>query len=268
LVVSLHGDDVERFSNGAQPNGWRGDLPALRAILKSADAVTAVSRDLLDKAKQVEPQIANKSHVIHNGIDLIRFTETARHDHPRPYWLALGRFVHKKGFDLLIEAFSRYDTEHRPDLIIAGSGEERGALQEQVERLGLNEKIHFFGPASDVEVVKLMNGSIGVVVPSRHEPFGIVALEACAAGKPVVATKTGGLQELARRLSNSAGENGRKSILLVEPTAAGLADGLQMMLRQKNTARSAMNLPSEFDWQTVGAKYENLLCGNEMENGH
>jgi D-inositol-3-phosphate glycosyltransferase len=104
--------------------------------------------------------------------------------------------TYKKGFDVLIEAFAKNQSQADPDLIIAGGGEEYDALRSQVERLGLNGSIHFFGEASKRDVVKLLNGCLNVVVPSRSEPFGIVALEGLAAGKPVLATRVGGLPEL------------------------------------------------------------------------
>ncbi len=183
LVVSLHGHDVERAVNVHATRNGTNALPTskrtrrqLRAILAQADAVTAVSGDLLNKATQFEPTISGKSQVINNGIDPTRFKDKESYQHPKPYILGLGRLVHKKGFDLLIQAFAECDFENKPDLIIAGSGEERDLLQAQVERLGLNERVHFFGEASSDEVVQLLNGSLSVVVPSRSEPFGIVAL--------------------------------------------------------------------------------------------
>ena len=265
LVVSLHGDDVERFTNDASENGSQGSLSRFKAILRAADAVTAVSRDLLDKAIRIERAIAGKSHVIHNGIDFKRFAERACHDHPRSYLLAAGRLVYKKGFDLLIDAYARCQSNNRSDLIIAGGGEEREALERQVERLGLRDKIYFFGQASSDEVVKLMNGSLGVVVPSRQEPFGIVALEALAAGRPVLATKTGGLQEVLTDLSNDCRSNGPASghgdrrVMLVEPTTEGIRSGLLEMFKGRPCPRETGGIPKKYAWPQVARRYEELL---------
>jgi len=269
LVVSLHGDDVERFTNDPRENGSRGNLPEFQAILRTADVVTAVSRDLLDKALQIEPAIAGKSHVIYNGIDFKRFAERACYEHPRSYLLAAGRLVYKKGFDLLIDAYARCPSNNRSDLIIAGGGEEREALERQVERLGLRGKVYFFGQASPDEVVKLMNGSLGVVVPSRQEPFGIVALEALAAGRPVLATKTGGLQEVLTDLSNDCRSNGQASgpanrrVTLVEPTAEGIRSGLLEMFEDGSCAQENGGIPEKYGWPQVARRYEELLLTHQ-----
>ena len=270
LIVSLHGHDVEQFVNGKglQIGPRRRSLRDLQEILREADAVTAVSQDLMAKATLVETSISAKSFVIHNGIDLTRFTEKVAYSHPRAYILGVGRLIYKKGFDLLIDAYARYQCDAKPDLIIAGTGDEFDALSRQVKDLGLEKNIHFFGEASAQEVTRLMNGSIGVVVPSRVEPFGIVALEALAAGKPLVAAKVGGLAELLTELNEpqSDGEGHPKGVtrktLLVEPTIDGLTDGLGKMLElSRNNGLSGAGLPEKFTWPQVARSYERVLVG-------
>src|SRR5262245_13403701 len=102
LIVSLHGHDVERAFNAGDGQGGGAGLNGfanpLRAILKEADAVTAVSQHLLSRACMIEPAIKHKSHVIHNGVDPARFHQANSHMHPRPYILALGRLTYNKGF--------------------------------------------------------------------------------------------------------------------------------------------------------------------------
>src|SRR5262249_6683038 len=117
--------------------------------------------------------------------------------HRRSYILAFGRLIYKKGFDLLLTAFAQIAPRYQEvDLILAGEGEERDALRAQAQQSGLEGRVHFFGRATPEEVVRLLNGCLFVAVPSRIEPFGIVALEALAAGKRVLATRVGGLGEL------------------------------------------------------------------------
>jgi glycosyltransferase involved in cell wall biosynthesis len=262
LIVSLHGHDVLRFVNGNGPqNGHRAaSLRRLTTLLQSADAVTAVSENLLGEALQLEPAIRTKAQVIPNGVEVERFAAAAAYQHQRSYILAVGRLVQAKGLDLLIEAFARLKA--RPDLIIAGSGEEFAALQQQVRGLGLADSVHFFGQASRDEVAELIAGSLCVVIPSRSESFGIVALEALAASKPVVATKTGGLEELLKHLSRVRREDTANSfnIMLVEPNVAGLTEGLQTVLTQKITVpQQPPAVPEEFSWRAVAARYEELL---------
>jgi glycosyltransferase involved in cell wall biosynthesis len=204
LVVSLHGHDIERLNiDDLVPNengisGLRYQRPAvdrLRSILVRADAVTACSQYLLEKAIRFEPSIGSKGRVIHNGIDLTRFRNKTAYVSSRSYILGLGRLVRAKGFDLLLDAFAQTGSE-KTDLIIAGAGEERAALENQARELGLEGRVHFFGPATAEQAVSLLNGCMLVVIPSRSESFGIVALDALAAGKPILATSVGGLVEL------------------------------------------------------------------------
>ena|ERR1041385_6864877 len=262
LVVSLHGHDVHQFVNGnGLQNGKRAALlRRLTTLLRSADAVTAVSENLLGEALQIEPAIRTKARVIPNGVEVEHFAAAAAYQHRRPYIFAVGRLVQAKGFDLLIEAFARLKA--RPDLIIAGSGEEFAALQQQVRVLGLADSVHFFGQASPDEVAELIAGSLCVVISSRSESFGIVALEGLAAGKPVVATKTGGLEELLKHLLTVRIEDKANgfNITLVEPNVAGLTEGLEAMLTQKTkVSYQPPAVPEDFGWRAVAARYEALL---------
>jgi glycogen synthase len=269
LVVSLHGHDIEKIGNGLVPS------TRLQSILREADAVTACSQHLLDQAIRVEPSIAAKGQVIHNGVDPERFTDKSFHFHPRPYLFAFGRLTHKKGFDMLLEAFAQAQAAVQgTDLIIAGEGEEWNALGLQAQRLGLAGRVHFRGRATPEEVVRLLNGALFVVVPSRSEPFGIVALEALAAGKPLLATSTGGLAEFLTKFSgDKANSEQSKNLLfgsapvvtLVEPKVDELATGLRRMfeLPLNDLAETgAYHIPGKYSWAQVTRSYERVLVGN------
>lgn len=262
LIVSLHGHDVERaFDTSDNGNGAvrlnKSAVP-LREILREADAVTAVSQYLLDRACLIEPAIKNKGHVIYNGIDRARFDDVKAHVHRRPYIFALGRLTHTKGFDLLIEAFARTALPKDVDLIIAGDGTERERLARQVNELDLNDKIHFFGQAFDKQVVALMKGSLFVAVPSRNEGFGIVALEALAAGKPLLASKTGGLQEWLTTLRGDDNQTVSDGITLVEPTVEGIASGLSALF-DRSDSQTEIRIPDEYMWPRIAERYEQVM---------
>ena len=198
LVVSLHGDEIERWFKNTEtrPPQARRNLDRLREFLRSADAVTACSQYLLNRASALEPSISGKAQVVYNGYDTSRFTDRRAFPHPRPYVLAYGRHTYKKGFDLLLKAFAVL-AERLPhmDLILAGDGEQSQELAALREALGLRDRVILYGRANPEEVIQLLNGCRLVVIPSREEPFGIVAMEAIASGRPVVATRAGGLPE-------------------------------------------------------------------------
>lgn len=103
-------------------------------------------------------------------------------------FLCIGRLVGDKGFDLAIEALP-VGTE----LEIVGQGPER----ERLENLAQGRAVHFLGPLADDEVVRRIDACSAVVMPSRWEEcFGLVALEAMSRGRPVIATRRGGLTEV------------------------------------------------------------------------
>lgn len=244
LVVSLHGYDVERFMNSSTGNGaaQRG-FDSFITLLKQADCVTACSQYLLDNIVKLESSVSRKASVIHNGIDPRRFQTKSKYSHPRPFVLAFGRLTHAKGFDLLLEAFGRIaSTAGEPDLLIAGDGELRKCLEHQVERLNLHGRVHFVGSQAPDQIVELLNASLFVVVPSRVEAFGIAALEGMAAGKPVLATRVGGLPEFLP-------ESGNK---IVEPSVEGLTAGMNEWLscREGLSARGLINrkIAANYKW--------------------
>lgn len=112
-----------------------------------------------------------------------------------PVFISLGRFVNKKGYRFLIEAFARLVAEIGPArLLLAGSGPHAAELKSLVNTLGLAEQVKFLGWVDDTEGL-FAAGDI-FVLPSLDEPFGIVLLEAMAKGKPIVTTRTGGPLDL------------------------------------------------------------------------
>ena len=109
---------------------------------------------------------------------------------------SLGRFVRKKGFDTLLQAFAliNQSDEFNVKLIIGGDGPERKALNQLVIELDIFAKVEFRGWVEDV--AEFLKGSDLFVLPSKDEPFGIVILEAMASGIPIVTTKTQGPMEI------------------------------------------------------------------------
>lgn len=105
--------------------------------------------------------------------------------------LSYGRYVHKKGFDVLLRALKvLVDSGVDAQLTIGGSGPEAEALAVQAEGLGVADKVKLGVWIDNVSVA--LDASDAFVLPSRDEPFGIVMLEAMARGLPIVTTRTQG----------------------------------------------------------------------------
>ena len=179
-----------------QRQRWAQDT--LRDCLRTAAYVTAPSEQTFAELEAWYGQsLRSKGEVIPNGIALYAPT-SAPWTHPRPYVLAIGRHVPQKGFDVVLRAVAELGqtSQGEFDLLLAGDGPEQAALRTLAEELGLAERVRFVGRVEHAQALALFAGCLFFVLPSRHEPFGLVNLEAMAAGKAVVASRVGGVPEI------------------------------------------------------------------------
>jgi glycogen(starch) synthase len=231
----------------------------LMHLMRTADAVTACSGQTLHEAEEWSGiDLGERGSVVFNGVRVSDFESGTPFVWPRPYVFAIGRMVHQKGFDVLIDAFHRLIGESRADLdlLIAGDGAERADLEARVEALGLGDHVTFLGATDRDRTVSLFLGCRLFVLPSRHEPFGIVNLEAMAAGRPIVATAVGGVPEFV-----SDGETG----LLVEPeNPVALCDAMRSIVDDADLARRlsarARLRANEFDWSAIETQYQRVYA--------
>jgi len=168
--------------------------------------VIAVSNDVVE-ILQDDYGLKNVSRIYNpvNPEDILAEVDKP-YQHSRPYIVALGRFHEVKRYDLLIDAYSQSKLQKECDLIIVGDGELRGELEEQIQRLNLEEKVHLTGTQSNP--FPYLAGAKFLVLSSRTEAFPTVLIEALALKCPIVATDCPtGPREIVRE-----GENG----LLVE----------------------------------------------------
>jgi len=205
-VLTLHSTEFGRCGN-ASHNGWSGRIRAVEAEgCFVADRVIAVSGVLADEVKQQYQVPDWKLRTVYNGINVHRFDgiidpAVCRRTYGigplDPMALFVGRLTVQKGPDLLLEAVPgilgfRGDAK----IVFVGDGDMRGRLEQRARELGVAHAVRFLGPMSpDSDLINLYKSTDLVCVPSRNEPFGIVILEAWAAGKPVVATHNGGPRE-------------------------------------------------------------------------
>ena len=110
--------------------------------------------------------------------------------------LFVGRLVHEKGAHVLVNAVPKVLEKVNAKFVIVGNGYMRDQLSDLVRGMGLAHKVMFTGFVDDETLRKLQKCADVSVVPSLFEPFGIVALEAMAAGSPLVVSDTGGLSEI------------------------------------------------------------------------
>lgn len=218
LVVSLHGeltgDDTGAYEQPRQRWLWA-------ELLDRAALVTAPSRYVLSTAEWVYGQsLVERGRVLRNGVEMPSGSEP---EQERLGVVAAGRFVHVKGFDLLLRAWARVAPDHsRQILTIAGDGPKRHELETLARDLGVSASVVFPGLLPRTELQARFRTAAAVVVPSREEALGLVALEAMAAGAPVVASDAGGLPELVRP--------GHTGTLVPREDVPALANGLGEVL--------------------------------------
>ena len=258
LVVTLQG---ELTMDASRVYDRSAALPGLlRRLLFEADAITACSRHTLSEAESFTGvALGERGRVIPNGVCVAELRDAAPARRGRPYVLAIGRHVKQKGFDVLIESWAKLQaTVFEPvDLIIAGDGPERGSLIAQARDRGVEEVIEFPGRCDRATTASLFAGCLAFVLPSRHEPFGIVNLEAMAAAKPVVATDVGGVAEVV--------EAGATGLLVPAGDSGALAAALNELVTNPRLAadlgRRGAERSVDFDWSRIAAEYDRVYDG-------
>lgn len=207
LVATIHATEYGR--NRGLP---AGDVP--RAIHNvewwltyEAWRVICCSQYMASEIQTIFTTPADKLDVIPNGVDPGRFDALAgvdltefRRQYASPdesIVYCVGRVVHEKGVHVLVEAMPHIlATRTGTKFIIAGAGGALSQCRARVQELGLADKVYFTGFISDETRDRLFRVADVAVFPSLYEPFGIVAIEAMAAGTPVVASAVGGLDEV------------------------------------------------------------------------
>lgn len=252
VIVSLHGNDIEQYLSDQRDYDQdvrKQTERALHHILSKADEVTAPSKYLIDRTESFHPGIGTKAMVIPNGIAVT----PPPHQAPirsRPYLLGVGRLTYRKGFDLLLGAFrSLAPVYPELDLVLLGEGEMRPELEAIIRQSGLSGRIEMPGWVEHSQITDWMAHAEMVVVPSRQEGFGMVALEGMAAGRPVVATNVGALPELLGDMGNP--------IVAPETEALmqGIIDLVESPQRRLDVGRKNKIHAVYFQWESVLDQY-------------
>jgi rhamnosyl/mannosyltransferase len=172
---------VTQHQDGRRP----GYALLARAVLRRAAAIVVPSRAHLALSKELDG-FEHKTEVIPFGIDADRWADVARRPiDVAPKALFIGRLARYKGVDVLLRALERV-----PDLRldIVGAGPEGPRLKTLTQALALTDRVRFFGEYPDEDLPRRMAEADFLVLPSVsvEEMFGLVVLEAMAAGRPVI----------------------------------------------------------------------------------
>ena len=239
------------------PDPGKALVKTMRKTYPLADALLAVSSLL---AGSIYRHTGAKAVVVPNIIDTQSFSVVKEDNVPgEPFrFVASGFLIERKGYDLLLRAAG--DLRRRGyalALTVFGDGPEREALEKLAESEGVRDCVDFRGQCTRGELGEAYPQMDAFVLASRRETFGVVYIEAMAAGLPVIATRCGGPEDFVTE------ENG---ILIPVDDAAALTDAMEHMMLQRreyDSASIAAGIRRKFAPETIAARltavYEEIV---------
>lgn len=260
LVATVHATEAGRHG------GWLTDVLNQQVhsvewwLVNSADEVITCSAAMRSEVATLFDLDREAITVLHNGIEPRRWrvrdadvaaARSAYAPDGAPLLLYFGRLEWEKGVQDLIGGLRAIRNTHPGTrLVVAGQGRMAGPLLAQARRLRVRRAVHFAGHLPDAELAAVLTAADAVVLPSRYEPFGMVALEAAAAGTPLVASTAGGLGEVVL--------DGRTGLSVEPGDRDALVDAVRRVLDDPvaaaaRAAAARTRLAADFDWTKIAA---------------
>lgn len=171
-------------------------------------------------------------------------------------FISIGRLLHWKGFHLGLRAFAKADLPGEVEYWVVGDGPERRNLEALVRKLGVEDRVIFWGALPREEtLVKLKECDI-LVHPSLHDSGGLVCLEAMAAGCPVICLRLGGpdvllTEETGLKVPAQAPDQAERDL---SDAISRLARDPDLRIRMGEAARRRVN--EVFDWEAKGRVWQ------------
>jgi glycosyltransferase involved in cell wall biosynthesis len=228
FVVTVHGLDA--FSTrqvGGHAGKWCARVS--QSVYRAARSVICVSQKVRDQVIAGAGAPVD-TRVLYNGVDPQMFSP-ADGEPGAPVILSVGNLIPVKGHELLLRGVAAVQNQFPGlSLEIIGDGPERSRLQRLAGEAGMAGKVHFRGRQSRRQVAEAMRRASLFALPSRYEGLGCVYLEAMAAGKPVIACRGQGIDEVI--------EQGVNGCLVGADDLQELTDTLSLLLRQAELRRT------------------------------
>ncbi|MEK6682761.1 MAG: glycosyltransferase family 4 protein [Nitrospirota bacterium] len=251
LVIRPHGSDI--LPDEGIRRHPRLDRRVKKALF-SADAIVAQSNYLKEEIEKAGVP-DDKIRLIPNGVMISEFDAYKPSRNKEQYILAMGSMTKKKGFDILISAFSHINKKF-PEvrLNIAGVGPELENYKRFVNEKGLNGPVNFLGNVTGEKKIALFKECLFFVNSSRREPFANVNLEALAAGKPIIATSVGGNIEVVR--------DGYNGLLVPAEDPVELGKAMVSLVKDKELIKRmsirSKEIAKRYDWDLIVKRYISL----------
>ncbi|MBL7815572.1 MAG: glycosyltransferase family 4 protein [Saprospiraceae bacterium] len=256
IVATFHGlvNLENKFSKTALQIGqkihqiWASHFE--KKCLQNADACIAVSREMLSEMTEVSPKIAEKTTVLPNGVNSQTVQKAEKNSETLVF---IGRLEAIKGVNRLLDVLPFLDKNIHLTLI--GDGSERKNIENRLFTEGYQNRVSLLGGLPNQAVLAQIQQSFALVLPSSHETQGIVLLEANACGKPVVASRVGGIVEVV--------EEHRNGLLFDLDNLHELAAKINFLyknpdLAQKMGENGRKIVSEKYSWSKIAADTEGI----------
>jgi L-malate glycosyltransferase len=252
VITTLHGTDITLVGRD------KTYAPVVAFSINQSDAITAVSKNLCEETYR-SFKIEKPIEVIYNFVDVERFSrkpidafKKVIAPNGERVLLHASNFRKIKRVQDVVKIFYEVNKEIPSKLLFVGDGPERGTAEELSRRLGVYDEIRFVGKQEQMEDILAIADLF--LLTSEYESFGLAALEAMAAGVPVVSTNAGGLSEInVEGVTGFMGEIGDIDTMSQQSIAI-LKDDKQLAQFKKNAAKHAL----KFDIHNIVPLYEKL----------
>ncbi|AEV32138.1 N-acetyl-alpha-D-glucosaminyl L-malate synthase BshA [Owenweeksia hongkongensis DSM 17368] len=250
VITTLHGTDITLV--GKNPSYQE----AVNFSINHSDVVTSVSQSLKEDTLEIF-DIQRHIEVIHNFVDLSLYNRVADcrknfASENQKIICHISNFREVKRIDNVVDVFYKVQQEVDSVLLMIGEGPEKEKSREQAQKLGILDKVKYLGKTSEIERVLCMSDLF--LLPSEKESFGLSALEAMAAGVPVVSSNTGGIPEV-----NIDGQTGfTADVGDVDRMAKGAIILLQDEEKMSAFSKNARAQAEKFSLDFIGPKYLDL----------
>jgi D-inositol-3-phosphate glycosyltransferase len=263
IVISTHYHPADRRETAGKRGLLRLEDYAFGAMAyRRADAIVVESQMEARLVRDFAP--ARAIRVIPPGIDLTEWAHpeadrAAAPPLPSDYFLFVGRVAPNKGLPLLLDAWASIPAEGRPDLVLMGRDwGARSDLEAQARRRGVADHVRWLDHVADPRAYReVVRRARALVLPSEWEAFGLVLLDALAAGTPVVATAVGAVPEVLEE-----GHDGRLVQYGDIPAlSAALRDVIDDPDENRTLVEAGRRRAEGLDWSVSVAKHRELYRG-------
>lgn len=252
VITTLHGTDITLVGRD------KTYAPVVAFSINQSDAITAVSQNLKDETFNTF-KIEKPIEVIHNFVDVQRFSRKPIDAFKKliapngeRVLLHASNFRKVKRVEDVVEIFYEVNKQIPSKLLFVGDGPERGPAEELSRRLNICDEVRFVGKQEQMEDILAIADLF--LLTSDYESFGLAALEAMAAGVPVVSTNAGGIPEIMVQ-----GVTGFMGNVGDTQTMSGQAiDILEYDERLEEFKRNAAQHAKNFDIHNIVPLYEKL----------